>query len=316
MKSYPHLFSKLYATPLMLHAPVRQAFEQVLLARMRGDQHSIPSAAVLATSPHASAQINPTAGRSATGQPGQADQQYIGMVRNWNATQEQLRIESIYSVFGDVAVIKIQGVIDKMISQFEMDCYGGCDLGDIDQALSLAANDPNISRVVLFIDSPGGSVIGVPDTATRIAALRETKEVHAFIPAMACSAGYYLASQADLIAANASAIVGSIGVYCAILDASEYYAELGAKMQFIKAGEFKTMGTEWRPLTPEETALLQANTDAIYTAFKAACTDLRDIADSTMQGQCFTAAAGYDLNLVDDLTGATLDEYVSALLLA
>jgi protease-4 len=165
------------------------------------------------------------------------------------------------------------------------------------------------------IDSPGGSVIGVPDTAARIAALRATKEVHAFIPAMACSAGYYIASQADIITAAQSAIVGSIGVYCAILDASEYYAEEGVKMQFIKAGQFKTMGTEWRPLQPEETALLQAGVDANYAQFKAACTELRDIADTTMQGQWFDAAQGAELNLVDQISGATLDEYVSELLL-
>ena len=284
MKSYPHLFAKLFASPLMLHAPVRTSFESQLISRMLGEAAPI----AIHSTPRADDGMEDPQGRTAR----------------------------VYQRFSNVAVITIDGVIDKRISSFEMECYGGCDLSDVDAALAQAANDPRVDTVVLDINSPGGSVIGVPDTAARIANLRATKEVHAYINVMACSAGYYLASQADVIAASPSAIVGSIGVYCAILDASEYYAKMGAKMQFIKAGEFKTMGTEWRPLTPDETKILQDGVNTNYAQFKAACTALRPIEDSAMQGQWFTAEEGRTLKLVDQLTGATLDEYVSALLMA
>ena len=285
MKSYPRLFSKLFASPLMLHAPVRTSFESQLLSRMLGE--SAPMA-VHISKPRADDGMEDPQGRTA----------------------------QVYKRYSNVAVITIDGVIDKRISSFEMECYGGVDLSDVDAALAQASNDPRVNTVVLDINSPGGSVIGVPDTAGRIAKLRETKEVHAYINVMACSAGYYLASQADVIAASPSAIVGSIGVYCAILDASEYYANMGAKMQFIKAGEFKTMGTEWRPLSPDETEILQAGVNTNYAQFKAACTALRPIEDSTMQGQWFAAEEGQKLYLVDQLTGATLDEYVAGLLMA
>lgn len=280
MKTYPQLFHKLFCQPLMLHAPVRSTFESTLLQRMFGDAtHLAIPVAQAAADPHNS------------------------------------RITRIYQRFHNVAVITIDGVIDKRISQFDMDCYGGVDLADVDAALSQAAGDPRVDTIVLDLHSPGGSVIGVAETYARIKALAATKEVHAYINAMACSAGYYLAAACDQISAAPSAIVGSIGVYCAILDASEYYAALGVKLQVMKAGTFKTMGSEFRPLTAAETALLQAGVDASYAAFKAACTDQRAIADTTMQGQWFPAAEGKTLNLVDVLTGATLDEYVSALLL-
>lgn len=286
MKSYPHLFAKLFASPLMLHAPVRTSFESQLMSRMLGE--SAPMAV------------------------------HISKPRADDGGCEDMkeRVAEIYTRYGNIAVITIDGVIDKRISSFEMSCYGGVDLSDVDSALAQAANDPRVDTVVLDINSPGGSVIGVTDTAKRIAELRATKEVHAYINVMACSAGYYLASQADVIAASPSAIVGSIGVYCAILDASSYYANEGLKMQFIKAGEFKTMGTEWRPLTPDEVKILQDGVNTNYAQFKAACTALRPIEDSTMQGQWFTAEEGQRLKLVDQITGATLDEYVSSLLLA
>lgn len=314
MKSYAHLFAKLFANPLMLHAPVRMAFEQHLLSRMRGEPVGVPPAA-LATSASQEGLTAPGA-RMEIGERGRPMEDWLQFNRDARATQEVMRIERVFQRYGDVAVITVHGVIDKIISQFEMDCYGGVDLADVDHALALAANDPRITRVVLDIDSPGGSVIGVADTAARIAALRESKEVHAFIPAMACSAGYYLASQADKIAAGKSSVIGSIGVYCAILDASRWYEDEGLNMQVLKAGEFKTMGASWRPLTDNERTFLQAGVDRNFADFKAAVTTLRDVAETTMQGQWWPGSEAAGLNLVDEITGATLDEYVSGLLLS
>lgn len=286
MKTYAHLFAKLFAQPLMLHAPVRQSFENALLARMQGD--SIPVALPAADTGEIGAKIKDR--------------------------KREYRMASIYATYGNVAVVKIHGVIDKVISDFDMECYGGCDLQDIDNALAQAANDPRITHVVLDIHSPGGSVVGVKETAARIAALRATKEVHAYVAGMACSAGYYLASQADIISAGESAVVGSIGVYIAVLDASRWYAEEGLEVQVLKAGEYKTMGAQWRALTDKEREYLQASVDACYADFKAAVTALRSVDDATMQGQWMSAQAGREQGLVDQLTGATLDEYVAALI--
>jgi signal peptide peptidase SppA len=281
MKTYPQLTRKLFCSPLMLHAPTRAAFESVLTGRMFGktSDDALPVAII-------------------------------------NEKPVSARTQSIYRTFNNVAVITIDGVIDKRISDFDAECYGGVDLADVDAALYLADNDDAIDTVVLDIHSPGGSVVGVADTHARIKAMSETKEIHAFVNAMCCSAGYYLASAADVISASPSAIVGSIGVYCGILDASEHYAALGLKMQFIQGGEFKTTGSEFKPLNDEEKAMLQAGVDSTYNAFKAACSERRAIADSSMQGQWFTGAEANTLGLVDKLTGATLDEYVSSILLS
>lgn len=297
MKSYAHLFAKLFAQPLMLHAPMRQSFENALLSRMRDG--------------------TPVAQMSQDlGEPGKPWTNYLSDMRDWKATERQLRIQDIYEVHGSVAVIKIHGAIDKVLTRMEMECYGACDLQDVDTALALAANDERVSYVVLDIHSPGGSVVGVKETANRIAALRATKEVHAYVAGMACSAAYYLASQADVVSAGESAIVGSIGVYIAVLDASRWYQEEGLSLQVLKAGEYKTMGAEWRPLTEAEREYLQSSVDRCYADFKSAVTTLRNVDEATMQGQWMDAAEGFKLKLVDQLTGATLDEYVASLLLS
>jgi len=302
----------------MLHGPVRMAFEEHLLSRMHGVAPSVPAHA-LARSAEVSdvaKETNLPLSRAELDEPGRPDPSWLQFDRDIQAYRKAARLQKVYTRYGDVAVIQIHGVIDKMLTQFEMECYGGLDLADIDQALSIAGADARITRVVLSIDSPGGSVVGVADTAARIASLRETKEVHAFIPAMACSAGYYLASQADQITAAASSIIGSIGVYCAILDASRWYQKEGLEMQVLKAGDYKTMGAQWRALTGEEKAFLQTGVDRNYAEFKKAVTALRSVDDSTMQGQWWPGAEAQKLKLVDQITGATLDEYVSALLLS
>lgn len=289
MKTYPRLFRKLFCEPLLLHAPTRASFETELLRRMYGDSaaNAIPVAAAIGT-----------------GEPKDPS-----MNDDW-------RIASIYERTGRVAVITIDGVIDKRVSSFDLSCYGGVDLADVDAALSHAMQDPRVEIVVLDIHSPGGSVVGVHETYTRILALTETKEVHAFVNAMACSAGYYIASAADHIAAAPSAIVGSIGVYMALLDATRWYEQEGLKINVLQAGKWKTTGAEWKQLTDEERTKLQRGVDDLHTQFKAAVNDRRpDVAASTMEGQWMTADEGQPLGLIDELTGATLDEYVSALLM-
>jgi protease-4 len=141
------------------------------------------------------------------------------------------------------------------------------------------------------------------------------KHVEAFVDVMACSAGYYIASQATKITAAPSATIGSIGVYMAVIDASRAMEMEGIAVQMISAGKFKGMGAPWKPLSDEEKAMLQSEVDSIYSAFKAAVTSARpQVSDATMQGQWFSGLTADDLYLVDELTIDTLDERLSRLL--
>jgi len=244
MKSYPHLFAKLFCQPLMLHAPTRASFESALLARMESDV--VPSSA---------------------------------------PREPSNRVSNIYEQIGNVVVIKIDGAIDKRIGSMEMDCYGGVDLCDVDSALALALHS-SADKIVLDIASPGGSVVGVHETYSRILALCEAKEVHAFVNTQACSAGYYIASACDHIAAAPSSIVGSIGVYLAMIDQSRRLDAQGVKVNVMQGGKWKTVGADYKPLADEERAMLQTKVDSLYANFKAAVNVRRpQVEDSTMQGQ-------------------------------
>ncbi|HEX3817529.1 MAG TPA: S49 family peptidase [Chthoniobacterales bacterium] len=282
MKFYPRLFAKLFCSPLLLHEPVRLSFERTLLGKM----DLVP--------------VSP-ADEDEEPEPQQP---------------EDYRVARIYQPIGNIALISISGVIDKQISNWDMMCYGGCDLDDVDRALALAKSDDAIEKVILYVNSPGGSAIGVPETGARIADLRASKEVRARVDLMACSAGYWLASQCDRIDATQSAILGSIGVYTAVLDATRAMEILGYKMQLIKAGKYKAMGAPFKELTKDEIKLIQAQTDDIYEEFTGAVVEGRDAAgcdidEETMQGQSFRGRRAIELGLCDELVTATLDEYVT-----
>lgn len=306
MKIFPRLFHKLFCQPLLVIEPVRYQLEAGLLRHMG-----------LA---HAEAENK--------GKPIEA---WLQFNRDVKATQEVMRQENVLQTFrakngSRLAVVSMHGVIDKNLSQFEMDCYGGYDINDFDNALQAVAANEDIERVVLHIDSPGGSVTGIAESAARVAALTKTKEVHAFVDAMACSAAYYIASQADHIAAAPSAILGSIGVYMALVDATRAAEMEGYKVELITAGKYKAMGSPFKPLSDEERAMLQAEVDSIHTEFKAAVRSGRraptergghqTVADATMQGQWFNGRQALENRLADSLTNQNLDEYVTGLLRA
>jgi ClpP class serine protease len=58
-----------------------------------------------------------------------------------------------------VTVIPVQGVLTK-------DCaWCGTTYGSIASAAEEAAADPSVKRIVLSVDSPGGEITGLPETA-------------------------------------------------------------------------------------------------------------------------------------------------------
>lgn len=275
MKTYHRLASKLFRSPLLVEESTRRGLESALLGHMG----AVPKAG------------------------------------DWFDDDDNEREpKELFQRFGSVAVITIDGVLDKRISMLEEFCYGACNLERVDEALGQAASDPTITKIVLDVNSPGGSVTGVPETGQRIAEI--PKEVHAFVSCQACSGAQWLISQCDIITANPSATVGSVGVYMALLDETRALEMEGYAVNLIRSGDFKAAGASFKPLTDAERALFQRQCDRIYEEFKAAVRANRDVADETMQGQTFSAKEGVQLGLVDRTTIQTLDEYVTSLLAA
>lgn len=167
---------------------------------------------------------------------------------------------------GRVAVIPIYGIIHPK-GFIGSELFGIYSLENLSMALSMAINDDSITKIFLDFHSPGGSVYGVTEAAAQIREARKLKPVIATTSTIMASAAYWLASQATQIHATKSAEVGSIGVYTTHEDISAALEKEGAKITIISAGENKTLGTPYEPLTEVARAEMQEKVDQYYSMF-------------------------------------------------
>ena len=208
-------------------------------------------------------------------------------------------------VTGFTRVIPVFGILGKHLDSMEMSC-GGCSVDKVSALLSAADQDTECERIVLAFHSPGGTVTGIPELAAKIRDVNSRKPVISYTDGMCCSAALWLASQADTFLVAPSAVVGSVGVRCLVLDESEKMAKEGIKAESFTSGKFKDMGASYKPLNDDERKMLQARVDSIGKAFRAALTAVRTIAAADMEGQSFSGeeavAKGFADGLANDLS--------------
>lgn len=161
-----------------------------------------------------------------------------------------------------LAVIPIQGVLTK-----DGPDYIGTTYGSIADAAERAADDPAVKRIVLAVDSPGGEVIGLPETAAVIARVARAKPVSAIVDGMAASAAYWLTSQATDITMSPSAEVGSVGVRMMHMDISKNLEDAGIKVTELHSGKFKTEWSAFQPPTDAAREDMQARLTTLHNDF-------------------------------------------------
>lgn len=116
----------------------------------------------------------------------------------------------VLTVAGSTASISVAGMLTKTYS-FMTWWFGGTAYSDINGALALAESDPDITDIVIQMDSGGGHVAGLFDTIAQMQAV--TKPLSCKVSGNCCSAAYALASQCNSITASSEAdTIGSIGI--------------------------------------------------------------------------------------------------------
>lgn len=125
------------------------------------------------------------------------------------------------------------------------------------------------SAVALAINCPGGSATQSAMIAARVRRLSAEKKlpVFAFCADVAASGGYWLACAADEIYADASSIVGSIGVIAASFGLHDAIARLGIERRVHTAGEMKSFWDPFRPEQEGDVARLRRLQDRIHHQF-------------------------------------------------
>lgn len=210
-----------------------------------------------------------------------------------------------YQMVDGVAIIAIDGPIAPKANLFTQ-VSGGASAQIVEQQVRDAAVDPAVRSILLEIDSPGGSVQGVPEVgaAVREAAMR--KPVVAWTAGTMASGAYWIASQADrvFIGNATSPVVGSIGVVATHVDVSRAEQARGIKTTEITAGKYKRIASSYEPLSAEGRATIQDQVDAIYEGFVEAVAEGRDVSVRTVlskmaDGRVFIGKQAIDAGLAD-----------------
>ncbi|MEM1213028.1 MAG: S49 family peptidase [Planctomycetota bacterium] len=151
---------------------------------------------------------------------------------------------------GSVAVIPVLGALSKAPSQARLlGLEDRATLPELEVAVKQAAADRQVSAIVLLGDSPGGTVAGTADLADAVYAARSTKPVVMYARDCACSAMYWIGSQATRFYANKTADLANIGAMTVLFDVSKLMGEWGVDVKLIKSAEHKGLGV----LGPEVT---------------------------------------------------------------
>lgn len=206
-----------------------------------------------------------------------------------------------------VAVVQVYGPI--YIRQTSGPSWSTNDADRIVKRLHKIAQRDDIKAVVLRINSPGGSVAAVQEICEEVDLLKKNKKtVVASMGDVAASGGYYIASQADRIIASPGTLTGSIGVILQMANVQGLFTKVGLKMETIRSGQYKDIGSAFRQLSPEEREILQDLTDDAYVQFIDAVQNGRKFSrEKTLglaDGRIYTGAQAKEAGLIDDFGNA------------
>ena len=204
---------------------------------------------------------------------------------------------------GALAVVSIDGPIQFSNSPAS---WSSTDAEDIVKKLHELSEDDDVKAIVLRINSPGGTVGSVQEISEEIGRCRaKGKKIVASMGDVAASGGYYLAAASDHIVANPGTITGSIGVILEFGNLEGLFQKVGLKLEIIKSGAHKDIGSPARPLTAEEKQMLQASIDDAYAQFFDAVSQGRHLSHDQLKhiadGRIFTGRQALQVGLVDEL---------------
>ena len=199
-----------------------------------------------------------------------------------------------------VSVVRLSGAIGMS---------GRGALNDVTLApvLEAAFSKGKPAAVALEINSPGGSPVQSSLIGARIERLAKEKNVPviAFVEDVAASGGYWLAASADEIWADASSIVGSIGVISAGFGLQDLLARHGIERRVHTAGESKSMMDPFKAEDPADVERLEGLLGDIHENFITHVTRRRaerlDENEKLFTGEIWLAKRAKELGLIDGI---------------
>jgi capsid assembly protease len=162
-----------------------------------------------------------------------------------------------------IAVLNLCGVLNPYL-----DCWPfATSILQFAQDFDRALPESSVGAIFCNIDSPGGSVSLIQETAKKILDARGQKPLIAIANAQAASAAFWIASAFDEFVVTPSGEAGSLGVLTSHVDHSKQNAMLGVEVTYVSAGPYKTEWNSDSPLSKEAFDFELKRVNEYYDAF-------------------------------------------------
>lgn len=196
-----------------------------------------------------------------------------------------------------VAVIPVIGPIARRMNMFS-DVSGGTSLDLLARDFVTALDNNQVRAIVLNIDSPGGEANGVSEFANMVYSARGRKPIYAYVGGMGASAAYWIASAAEKIVIDDTAMLGSIGVIAAVPTSEE-----DDEVTFVSS---QSPNKRPDPKTEEGAASIQSMIDSLAQVFVESIARNRGVSAETVltsfgQGGMFVGKDAVKARLADSV---------------
>jgi protease IV len=209
-----------------------------------------------------------------------------------------------------VAIIYATGPIRRGRSQRgPLPGQGGAMGSDtIAAAIRAAVKEPQVSAILLRVNSPGGSYVASDMVWREVVRARAAgKPVVVSMGNVAASGGYFISMAADQIVAQPGTITGSIGVLTGKPVLGEALGRAGVSSDLVIQGAHAAMFSQMRPFSADELNLVDNWLDHIYADFTGKVAQGRAMTTEQVheiaRGRVWTGADAAANGLVDELGG-------------
>jgi signal peptide peptidase SppA len=202
-----------------------------------------------------------------------------------------------------VPVLRFDGIIGAVTP-----LRPGLSLATTAAAIDKAFAMKGAKAIAVQINSPGGSPVQSTLIFRRLRALAEEKKmkIYVFAEDVAASGGYLLALAGDEIYADASSVLGSIGVVSASFGFHELINRIGVERRVYTAGANKVTLDPFQPEKPQDIERVKAIQQDIHGAFVGLVKERRGAniekaGDQLFTGEFWSGIKALDLGLIDGL---------------
>jgi signal peptide peptidase SppA len=216
-----------------------------------------------------------------------------------------------FDLVNGVAVIHLSGILERHLSIFGY-FLGGTSMTEVEEAFKRALASPEVSSILLHIDSPGGTADGTVELAETIFAARGRKPIVALADSMAASAALWIGTAADrFLLRGPQAMTGSVGVIAMHVDRSARDTAMGLRITEVASSDKKKLLTPHQPITDAGLAEMRRRVDFVHGLFVEALARHRGVnaervASEWGTGEIFFGQQAVALGLADGF--ATPDE--------